>query len=319
MRLRYQFEFIQAIRDFFRKEDFMDILTPPMVQNPGMETHIHPFQVYSTHKNELQKLYLHTSPEFAMKKLLSLKDEKLHNIFQISYCFRDEPKSPEHRPQFLMLEWYRKSARYEAIMQDCEKLIIYLQESLKNFPLKKKLPQANYLTIAEVFEEFCGFNILDFSNKAELKEKIKTDFKDVPLPEADISWEDYYFLIFLNKIEPQLKKIPFLILYEYPAQLAALSTIKKDDPRVCERFEIYLRGVEIGNCFNELTNFREQKERFDLQNKQKNELYGYILPEPTQFYDTLQRGFPFSAGIAVGVERLIKSLTYINCTFFNDM
>jgi lysyl-tRNA synthetase class 2 len=317
MRLRYHFEFIQAIRDFFNKEGFLDVITPPAVQNPGMEVHIHPYSLYSEYKKEKTPLFLHTSPEFAMKKLMSLKSEGFEDIYQISYCFRDEPKSEIHRPQFLMLEWYRKEYGYAKIMKDCKDLIEYLESNPMNLPMKSKLPAAVSMTIEEVFMEYCGFNIHDFTVAKELKEKIRKDFPDVPVPDSELSWDDYYFLLFLNKIEPHLKKHPFLFLYEYPAKLAALSVIKENKPKVCERFELYLRGVEIGNAFRELTDFNQQKKRFDKQMQEKIELYDYKLNTPTEFYETLQRGLPESSGIAVGVERLFASLVKTENPFFH--
>src|SRR5688500_2752905 len=118
MRRRYQFEFIQIIRNYFMEQGFLDVLTPPAVENPGMEVHIHPFQLHSVRSQTNVPLYLHTSPEFCMKELLADEKEQLDNIFSLSYCFRDEPDSPIHRSQFIMLEWYRKNERYEKIMQD---------------------------------------------------------------------------------------------------------------------------------------------------------------------------------------------------------
>src|SRR4051812_919411 len=100
MRLRYQFELIQLIRNYFGQQGFLDVLTPPAVENPGMEVHIHPFQLHSVAKNNLKPLYLHTSPEFCMKELLTRTEEGLEKIFTLSYCFRDEPESPIHRSQF---------------------------------------------------------------------------------------------------------------------------------------------------------------------------------------------------------------------------
>ena len=131
MRRRYLFELIQIIRNYFNEQGFLDVLTPPAVENPGMEVHIHPFQLHSVRKKENQSIYLHTSPEFSMKELLA-SNESFNDIFTISYCFRDEPSSPIHRSQFLMLEWYRKNARYEKIMRDVQELISYvLKEGLK--------------------------------------------------------------------------------------------------------------------------------------------------------------------------------------------
>lgn len=320
MRLKYQFELIQAIRNYFAAQEFMDVMTPPMVQNPGMETHIHPFEVYSKNTNASKNMYLHTSPEFHMKELLSYDEEELDKIFNVSYCFRDEPNSPIHRSQFLMLEWYRKNERYEKIMQDCEELIRFCLEHLKNkkAPIKESFnnftPQK--ATVREMIQEQCSFDILNFLDPKDLKEKIQKDFKEVPLPSSQCDWDDYFFLLFLNKVEPLFKDISYLLLYEFPAPLAALSTLKEDDPRVAERFEIYLNGIELCNCFNELTDLRAQKERFKQQALDKKRLYGYELPGPDVLYQAMERGFPSSAGVALGVERLLAALIEIENPFY---
>ncbi len=318
-KLKYQFETIQAIRNFFLEKEFIDVLTPPMVQNPGMETHIHPFEVHSKIKGSSANLFLHTSPEFHMKGLLASKED-FQNIFTISYCFRDEPSSEIHRNQFLMLEWYRKYARYEAIMDDVEKLILSVSDQLssKGIPLKNNYYKSDFqrATVQEIFQEFINIDILNYLDKNELKQKIQNDFKEVPLPSVECSWDDYFFLLFLNKVEPHFKNYKSLLLYEFPEPLSALSTIKKDDPRVCERFEVYLEGIELCNCFNELTDLEVQKERFDFQKQEKKKIYHYDLPEPTDFYSTLESGYPSSSGVALGIERLLFSLVETKNPFF---
>jgi lysyl-tRNA synthetase class 2 len=318
-KLTAKFELLKSIRQFFDERNFQDVLTPPMVQNPGMETHIHPFQVAHAKTSVLSSHYLQTSPEFHMKELLSMGFE---NLFTISYSFRDEPNAPHHRPQFLMLEWYRKNAHYTQIMKDCEELFLFclndlerkkisIDESMKNVRFEKA-------TIQELFLDMLKIDILDFLDKKDLKELIEKNFKDVPLPSMGekLSWDDYYFLLFLNKIEPHLTHYPFLLLYEFPYHLSALSTLKKEDTRVCERFEIYSKGVELCNCFNELTDLKIQKERFKLQAEEKQELYHYTLPEPKILYQAMERGLPESAGIALGVERFLKVLTGVENPFW---
>lgn len=300
-----QTKLIKSIRDFFNAQGFVDIISPALVENPGMETHIHPMQVTGVIDNKF-KGYLHTSPEFFLKKVLSLKSDDFDKIFSITYCYRDEPDSTHHRNQFLMLEWYRKHENYMKIMQDTQDLMIACSQVFKN-PLKEN--DFNKKTIQEIFQEILGIDILEYLDKQKLKELIATKFKDVPLPVQELSWDDYYFLLFLNKVEPELKKYKALFLYEFPAPLAALSTIKKNDPRVCERFEIYFNGIELANCYNELTDLNEQKKRFVFQAQEKKSLYNYQLNEPKDFYYTLEKGFPKSAGIALGVERLHMALT----------
>lgn len=254
-----------------------------------------------------------------MKELLGDRQEELEKIFQISYCFRDEPDSPIHRKQFLMLEWYRKDERYEKIMQDVQDLIGYivkhapgrklpLREVFKNACLKRK-------TMAELFREEAGIEILDYLDVHSIK-KLFALFPEVPLPSVELEWDDYFFLLYLNLIEPKLKKYPLLLIYEFPAPLSALSTIKESDHRVCERFEVYVNGIELCNAFNELTDAVELKARFSMLNELKQKLYGYSLPEPKNFYSVMESGYPESAGIALGVERLLHSLVEVENPFY---
>ncbi len=318
-KLKAQFDLLWALRTFFQQKNFLDVLTPPMVLNPGMETHIHPFQVGHAKSKSLSSWYLQTSPEFHMKELLSLGFD---NLFTISYSFRDEPIASAHRPQFLMLEWYRRNDHYSQIMKDCEELFSFsldqLEQRQNSIDHNMKNIKFERTSIQDLFSDMLNIDILDFLETKDLKELIEKNFKDVPLPSKGeiLSWDDYYFLLFLNKIEPHLIHHPFLLLYEFPHHLSALSTLKKDDPRVCERFEIYCKGIELSNCFNELTDLNIQKKRFELQAKEKNSLYQYDLPEPTVLYNALERGLPQSSGIALGVERFLKVLTNVENPFW---
>ncbi len=315
MRLRYQFELIQLIRNFFTKQGFLDVLTPPAVENPGMEVHIHPFQLHSVNKNKVIKSYLHTSPEFCLKELLADDNEKIDKLFSLSYCFRDEPDSPIHRHQFIMLEWYRKFERYEKIMDDIEKLIENCLAS--SLPVRKNLKDQKMIkmTMQELFRKVLDIDILDYLDVPSIKKLLKR-FPDVPVPELDLEWDDYFFLLYLNKIETEINKYPLLMIYEFPAPLSALSTLKATDARVCERFEVYINGVELCNCFNELTDAEELRTRFTAQNELKQKIYQYQLPEPMKFYSAMDKGLPPAAGIALGVERLLYSLCDIENPFF---
>lgn len=253
-----------------------------------------------------------------MKELLA-SDEEMNKIFTLSYCFRDEPESPIHRFQFIMLEWYRKNERYESIMNDIEGLIHFVisEGSKKNWPLRSGQKNIRLIkkTMQELFIDTIGIDILNFLDVSSIK-KLLERFPDVPVPAAELEWDDYFFLLYLNKVEPFIKKFPLLMITEFPSPLSALSTLKSSDPRVCERFEVYVNGIELCNCFNELTDAREQKNRFLEQNKLKKKLYKYELPEPTNFYSTMEKGFPPSAGIALGVERLLHSLFEIENPFY---
>ncbi len=281
-----------------------------------MEVHIHPFQVHSVKDQRQLPLYLHTSPEFCLKEMLADSAENFEKIFSLSYCFRDEPSSPVHRNQFIMLEWYRKNERYESIMKDIENLITYATTHAK-IPLRKNIAGQKLVTrtMQEIFQEFLKIDILNFLTVPSIK-KLLLESPDVPVPQQELEWDDYFFLLYLNKIEPHLSKYPLLLVKEFPAPLAALSTLKQSDPRVCERFEVYVNGIELCNCFNELTDLVEQKKRFEEQDELKKKLYGYQLPKPEKFYRSLEKGLPPSAGVALGVERLLTSLFDVENPFF---
>ncbi len=315
MSRRYQFELLQLIRNYFGEQGFLDVMTPPAVENPGMEVHIHPFRLQSAKNQKNQDLYLHTSPEFCLKELIS-SDEGFDKIFSLTYCFRDEPISSIHRPQFIMLEWYRKNERYERIMDDVEGLISYCLKYSK-IPVRDEFIEVKMVrkTMQKLFIEILQIDILEYLEVNLIKSLLK-NYPDVPVPDAELEWEDYFFLLYLNKIESHLEKTPLLMITEFPAPLAALSTLKKSDPRVCERFEVYVRGVELCNCFNELTDANEQRKRFTDQAKLKQKLYQYELPEPTKFYSVMENGLPASAGVALGVERLLMSLFKTEKPFF---
>ena len=300
--LKLKFTGIQLIRNWFLKEGFLDVMTPSIVQCPGIEPHLHPFTVIGEHHQG----FLQTSPEFHMKELLS---HGLEKIFTLTYSFRDEPVSETHRPQFLMLEWYRANEHYEKIKEDTKSLVNFLITQLA-IPENKLSGEFYEWTIKEAFLKFAQIDLNEFKAKEKFYQKIMTDFSDLPLPQIDeVSWDDLFFILFLNVIEPELKNYPKVILKEYPASQAALSTLKKDDLSVCERFEIYLNGIEIGNCFNELTNLETQKRRYLEAKKERMELYQKEMSEPKVLFEALERGLPNSAGIAVGVERLLNAIT----------
>jgi len=284
-------------------------MTPPMVSCPGIEPHLHPFEVNG--ENGLG--FLHTSPEFHMKELLS---QGLEKIFNISYCFRDEPRSETHRPQFLMLEWYKTESTYKDIMKETMELM----ESLsKKYSVDENFKNTEFkiYTVKEAFRNFCEIDLDEIKSANKFKREIKLKFPHIPMPKELLSWDDYFFLLFLNEIEPKFREIPKLVLTDYPASQAALSTIKEDDPSVCERFEIYLNGVEVGNCFNELRDLNIQKKRYLESKKERMDLYKKEIPEPTVLFNALEKGLPKSSGIAVGVERLYGAIVSAENIFWD--
>ncbi len=293
------------IRLFFLSRDFLETRTPLLVPSPGMEPHIRPFRLESG-------AFLPTSPEFAMKRLLV---GGLERIFQISSSFRFEPVSPIHHPEFQMLEWYRAYSGYESIMKDTEELFEFIAKKKNGSPvirfgqdeidLKTPWPRT---TVRELFLQHTGLKISEDLPIHALRTYCEKQGHPAP---ADASWDDLYFLIWLNEIEPKLPKNRPLIIYHYPPSQAALAVteIGSDGHRWAKRFEFYIAGIELGNAFEELTDPVEQRARFENDQKVRREVYGNQYPESPideDFLEALAEGMPPSGGIAVGVDRMVQ-------------
>jgi len=298
---------LKATRAFFEGRGFAEVETPTLQVSPGMETHLRAF------KTELREpfgqgaraLYLHTSPEFAMKKLLA---GGMTRIFQIARVFRNEERSALHHPEFAMLEWYRAGASLSAIMDDCEGLLRAAAEAAgaRRFAWRGKESDPHQpwrrLSVAEAFSEYAGLDVLALADdvpafrRAAESLKIKTGAED--------SWDDVFFRIFLDRIEPRLGHPTPTILYGYPASMAALAKLDDRDPRVAERFELYVAGVELANAFGELTDAAEQRRRFEADNAKREKLFGERYPVDEDFLAALG-AMPPAAGIALGFDRLV--------------
>jgi lysyl-tRNA synthetase class 2 len=298
------------IRSFFGSQGFRETRTPLLVPCPGMEPHIRPFRVAST-KNSDSSVFLPTSPEFAMKRLLAGGLEK---IFQICPAFRDEPKSSTHHPEFTMLEWYRAYSSYEDMMQDTEALFesialqLFHQPSLhyqgRDISVQRPWPR---FKIRDLFLELAGVDLVTQNSVERLRNSCVQ--LGIDYSETD-TWDDLYFRIWLNRIENQLPKNQAVFVTRYPASQAALAVIDsdRDGSKWAKRFEFYIGGLEMGNAFEELTDPIEQRKRFEKDMNLRAEIYGPDFPKSPideGFLDALEEGMPPAAGIAVGVDRMV--------------
>lgn len=307
-----------AIRRFFQEEGFLEVETPALQVSPGLETHLIAFPTVQENPFGLapRTMYLHTSPEFAMKKLLTAG---LPKIFQLAKVFRNRERSHTHHPEFTMLEWYRAGAAYTEIMDDTEKLLRACAESAgggqkatrKEVECDLSLPFER-LSVEEAFRRYTEVDLLStIDDHASPKpDKLANEAKRLGIHICDKdSWEDLFFRIFLERIEGRLGEGRATILYDYPISMAALSRPKSSDGRLAERFEIYVCGLELANAFGELTDARVQRERFEADMAKKEELYGFRYPIDEDFLNALAYGYPESSGIALGVDRLVMLLT----------
>jgi lysyl-tRNA synthetase class 2 len=306
---------LAAVRDFFGESGFVEVETPVLQVSPGLEPHLRAFGtiLHEPGQSKARPLFLHTSPEFTMKKLLAAG---LPRIWQLAHVFRDGERSATHHPEFSMLEWYRAGAGYEALMADCEALLRRAQQAAGAAALswQGRAADANQpferLSVADAFKRHAGIDLLattpdparpDAARLAAAAESV------APHPGDD--WETLFFRIFLDRIEPHLGIGAPTILYDYPVSLAALSRQKPGDPRLCERFELYVCGLELANAFGELTDAREQRRRFLADQAKKQALYGETYPIDEDFLAALEHGLPDCAGIALGFDRLVMLLT----------
>lgn len=308
---------LTAIRRFFFDRSFHEVETPYLTGSLPPESYLDIFETTLLDRNRKpSRAYLPTSPEPFLKKLLVAG---IGNCFALSKSFRNtEDKSSTHNPEFTILEWYRVDADYTDIMRDCEELLqfinTYLQRSKdreKNSSPSKLIYQGKSvdlsapwerLSITESFSRYANINLLkhldrDSMEKIAKKKGYHASHKD--------SWEELFHRIFLNEIEPRLGRGKPTIVYDYPVALAALSQKKKSDPRFAERFEFYIEGLELGDAYSELTDWKEQQARFDEEQRERKRLGKVEHPIDTDFIEALKAGMPKAGGIAVGVDRLI--------------
>jgi lysyl-tRNA synthetase class 2 len=303
---------LSAIRGFFAARDFVEVETPALQVSPGLEPHLHALAVTLRDPagGQLPR-FLHTSPEFAMKKLLTGGEQR---IFQLARVFRDAERSATHHPEFTMLEWYRAGSDYRALMDDCQALLIACADAAGGGTLRWQGHDSDprrlwdIVTVAEAFERHVGIDLMatapDPTAPSFQRLAAAAARSDIAAHDGD-DWESLFFRIFLERIEPRLGVLAPTILTDYPISMAALARPSPRDPRVAERFELYVGGLELANAFSELTDPVVQRARFEADIAKKHALYGTRYPIDEDFLAALGAGFPESAGIALGVDRLV--------------
>lgn len=302
-----------AVRAFFAERDFAEVETPCLQVSPGLEPHLKAFatRLEDPLGGPDQTLYLHTSPEFTMKKLLVAGEPRL---FQIAKVFRNGERSATHSPEFTMLEWYRAGAGVARLMDDTEALVRAAARAagathlLHDGKVCDPFRPWRRLSVAEAFFDYCDMDVLATAPDPwnPDTETLKREARRIGISvSASDRWDDVFFKILLDRIEPHLGKGVPTILHSYPVSMAALARPSAADPRVAERFEAYACGVELCNAFGELTDPAEQRRRFTADMDLKQELYGERYPIDEDFLAALAHGMPDSAGNALGLDRLV--------------
>ena len=270
---------VQAVRAFFIEQDYLEIETPCRIPAPAPEEHIE--------AQTSGSWYLQTSPELCMKRLLATGYPR---IFQICKCFRQNERGSKHLPELTMLEWYTLENDYFDMMAQTEDMIGDVVENINSnrylvyqgnkIDLKKPWPK---ISIAKAFDQFASTTLENALSK------------------------DLFDEILTAEIEPNLGLTTPVFLYDYPVSFAPLAITKPDKPSFAQRFELYIAGLELCNGYSELTDPKEQRERFEIEQKKRHSLGKRVYPLPESFLESLEF-IPDAAGNALGIDRLVMLL-----------
>jgi lysyl-tRNA synthetase class 2 len=302
-----------ALRRWFEDRGFVEVETCALQVSPGNEAHLHAFATDFRTEGGVMTPFLHTSPEFACKKLLAAGERRL---FTFAPVYRNRESGPLHHPEFTMLEWYRAQEPYETLMRDCAEILALAAAAagtdLLTWRDEPVDPSAapERLTVADAFRRHARIDLLATLNGPEpdrnaLAEAALSVGVRVA---ADDTWSDIFSRVMVDCVEPAIGRGQATVLMEYPTVEAALARRSPRDPRVAERFELYTCGVELANGFGELTDAVEQRRRFEMEMAEKQRVYGERYPIDEDFLAALAQ-MPPASGIALGFDRLVMLAT----------
>lgn len=293
--------FNAGLRRFFEGAGYLEVETPALVALPGLEPHIDPFEVPfvpTTGVGQKRTLYLHTSPEYAMKRLLA---DGSGPLFQLARVYRNGEVTEHHNPEFTMLEFYRPNADYRAIMADTEGALAEASKAAAGRETFFSKTPYERLTVRDAVKRETGIDVLEHSTGTALKREAER----IGVRTGDASsFDDVFFHVFLQKVEGRLGRERPTFLTEYPASMASLARLSPTDSRVAERVELYAHGVELANGFSELTDAKEQRRRFEDEQAQRRAANRPAYPIDERFLEAVGR-LPPCTGIAVGLDRVL--------------
>ncbi len=292
--LRARARLLAAIRRFFAEREVLEVETPLLSQAAATDPHLDSFVTAYQEPGAAQaaSCYLHTSPEFAMKRLLAAGSGP---IYQLCKVFRQGERGRRHNPEFTMLEWYRPHWDHHALMDEVEDLVRSV------LPARGALGPTERLSYVEAMRRLAGVHPLEDSIE---QLAACAQGHGITMASVLVERDDWLDLLMSHVVEPRLGEAGLCFIYDYPRSQAALARISPSDPRLAQRFELYLRGVELANGFHELTDAAEQRARFqaDLARRRAEGLN--VVPMDEHLLAALAFGMPSCAGVALGVDRL---------------
>jgi len=303
------------VRRWFDAKGFVEVDPAALQVSPGNETHLIGFRTQLIRPDGgSSEAYLHTSPEFAMKKLIAAGETQ---IFALAHVFRNRERSALHAPEFTMLEWYRVGARLDVLMDEAAALLALAAHvaGAKVFAFRGR--EANpfeppeRVTVRDAFRRVAGIDLYDSlpSGRVPDAARLARQAKDEGVRVADDdTWSDIFSRILSERVEPNLGIGHPTILHAYPASEAALARLSPDEPRVAERFELYCCGIELANAFHELADPKEQRRRFETDMAEQRRVYGTSAPIDEDFLAALHE-MPDACGAALGFDRLVMLAT----------
>lgn len=316
-KLKVRASLLADIRSFFSERDVLEVETPVLSHAAATDPAIESFvtQYRGPGSDEGRSLYLHTSPEFPMKRLLAAG---AGSIYQICRVFRNEEYGRLHNPEFTLLEWYRTGYDYHKMMDELENLVSGLLEPYI------QLGSSERLTYACAFQVYADINPhqADLQALKKCAEEHAVSIPDSMLEDGDTSSKDVWLDLLLTQIiEPQLGKGRLTFLYDYPASQASLAKIRQEngggEGEVAERFELYFQGVELANGFHELQDHQDQRQRFQSDIETRISTGRQALPQDEHLLEALEHGLPQCSGVAVGIDRLL--MLAVGCSSLQEV
>lgn len=303
-------QFLTFVRRWFDAKGFAEVQPATLQASPGNETHLHGFKTgLILPDGSPHEAYLHTSPEFAMKKVLAAGERQ---IFTLTSVFRNRERTALHAPEFVMLEWYRAYAPLERLVQDCAAIVALAAHvaGAKSFTYRGReadpFEAPERLTVRDAFRRYVGIDIYDslsINGGAGAKTLARQAEGSGVRIAPDDDWSDIFSRLLTERVEPNLGLGRPTILHAYPTSEAALARMTHDDPRVAERFEFYCCGVELANAFHELRDPTEQRRRFADAMEKQQRIFGTSYPIDEDFLAALA-DMPEASGAALGFDRL---------------